>query len=75
MDAATVVFFTHEYGGTRGNPRHLNLANWRRRVWQPALRSAGLERDGQPWLPPPVRDAAHVRHPGNGCRVRLFEFG
>ena len=48
-----LLFFTHEYGGTRGRPGHLNLANWRKRVWQPALRSAGLERDGALWLPKP----------------------
>jgi integrase len=48
-----LVFFTHEHGGARGKPGHLNLANWRSRVWQPALRAAGLERGGGMWLPKP----------------------
>ena len=36
-----------------GKPGYLNLANWRKRHWQPALRSAGLERGGALWLPKP----------------------
>jgi integrase len=34
-------------------PGYLNLANWRRRHWRPALRAAGLDRGGAPWLPKP----------------------
>jgi integrase len=48
-----LVFFTHEYGGTRGEPRHLNLANWRRRVWTPAVEVARLQRNGGLWVPNP----------------------
>jgi integrase len=48
-----LVFPTHRYGGTRGQPGHLNLGNWRKRVWKPALRGANLERNGTLWLPGP----------------------
>jgi integrase len=54
----TPVIFPSFSGGYRngagvGQPGHLNLRNWRRRHWTPALRAAGLERDGKPWLPVP----------------------
>jgi integrase len=39
--------------GTRGRPVHLNLGNWRKRIWKPALEAAGLQRDGEIWLPGP----------------------
>lgn len=48
-----LLFFTHEHGGGRGAPGHLNLANWRKRNWIPALRGANLERQGELWLPGP----------------------
>lgn len=48
-----LLFFTHEYGGERGAPGHLNLGNWRKRLWTPALRGANLERAGELWLPGP----------------------
>jgi integrase len=34
-------------------PGYLNLANWRRRHWRPALRAAGLDRGGALSLPKP----------------------
>ena len=43
----------YSHGGARGRPMHLNLANWRKRVWRPALEAAGLQRDGDLWLPGP----------------------
>jgi integrase len=48
-----LLFPTYSAGGTNGTPGHVNLANWRRRHWRPALRSAGLERDATIWLPKP----------------------
>jgi hypothetical protein len=27
-----LLFFTHEFGGTRGRPGHSNLGNWRKRL-------------------------------------------
>jgi integrase len=55
---ATPLLFPTYAAGFRdgvgyGKPGHLNLANWRKRHWRPALRSAGLERDGNLWLPKP----------------------
>jgi integrase len=55
---ATPLLFPTYAAGFRngvgyGEPGHLNLANWRKRHWQPALRSVGLERDGALWLPKP----------------------
>jgi integrase len=54
----TPLLFPTYAGGFRGavgygEPGHLSLANWRRRHWRPALSSAGLERDGELWLPKP----------------------
>lgn len=43
----------YSHGGTRGRPVHLNLANWRKRIWKPALEAAGLQREGELWLPGP----------------------
>jgi integrase len=43
----------YSHGGKRGRPVHLNLANWRKRIWKPALEAAGLQRDGQIWQPGP----------------------
>jgi integrase len=43
----------YSHGGTRGRPQHLNLANWRKRIWRPALQAAGLQRDGEVWIPGP----------------------
>jgi integrase len=48
-----LLFFTHRHGGTRGEPGHLNLDNWRKRIWLPALRGANLQRAGELWLPGP----------------------
>jgi integrase len=48
-----LLFFTHRHGGTRGEPGYLNLGNWRKRNWIPALRGANLERGGELWLPGP----------------------
>jgi hypothetical protein len=54
----TPLVFPTFSGGFRngagiGVPGFLNLRNWRKRHWTPALRAAGLERDGKPWLPVP----------------------
>jgi integrase len=43
----------YSHGGARGRPVHLNLANWRKRIWKPALEAAGLQREGELWLPGP----------------------
>ena len=43
----------YSHGGTRGRPVHLNLGNWRKRIWRPALEAAGLQRYDQMWLPGP----------------------
>jgi integrase len=43
----------YSHGGTRGRPVHLNLGNWRKRIWRPGLEAAGLQRDGAIWLPGP----------------------
>ena len=48
-----LIWPVYSHGGTRGRPVHLNLANWRNRVWRPALEAAGLQRDGEFWLPGP----------------------
>jgi integrase len=48
-----ILFPTYSAGTTNGAAGHLNLRNWRKRVWRPALRAAGLERDGKLWLPRP----------------------
>jgi integrase len=48
-----LLFFTHRHGGGRGAHGHLNLGNWRKRVWLPAPRGANLERAGELWLPGP----------------------
>jgi len=58
VSIATPLLFPTYEGGFRngrgiGQPGYLNLRNWRKRVWRPALRAAGLERDGQLWLPRP----------------------
>jgi integrase len=54
----TPPLFPSYQGGFRngtgvGVPGHLNLANWRKRHWRPALRGANLQRDGELWLPKP----------------------
>jgi hypothetical protein len=54
----TPLVFPTFSGGFRngagiGVPGFPNLRNWRKRHWTPALRAAGLERDGKPWLPVP----------------------
>jgi integrase len=54
----TPLLFPTFSGGYRkgdgvGDPGYLNLRNCRKRQWTPALRAAGLERDGKPWLPVP----------------------
>jgi integrase len=54
----TPLLFPTWTGGLRdgagvGQPGHLNLANWRKRHWRPALRGANLQRGGQLWLPKP----------------------
>jgi integrase len=48
-----MLFATYSSGGTRGSAGYLNLANWRKRVWRPALRSANLQRNAGLWLPKP----------------------
>jgi integrase len=48
-----LLFFTHQHGGGRGEPGYLNLGNWRKRNWLPALRGANLQRAGGQWLPGP----------------------
>jgi integrase len=48
-----LLFFTHRYGGVRGAAVHLNLGNWRKRLWLPALRGANLQRAGALWRPAP----------------------
>jgi integrase len=54
----TPLLFPTYSGGYRsgagiGDPSHMNLRNWRKRTWRPALRAAGLERNGRLWLPVP----------------------
>jgi integrase len=58
LSLATPLLFPTYAAGYRdgvgyGKAGHLNLANWRKRHWRPALQSAGLERDGALWLPKP----------------------
>jgi integrase len=48
-----LIWPVYSHGGSRGRPVHLNLGNWRKRIWKPALEAAGLQRDGQMWLPGP----------------------
>jgi integrase len=50
---STLLWPIYSHGGTRGRPVHLNLDNWRRRIWRPAVDAAGLQRDGEFWLPGP----------------------
>lgn len=54
----TPLLFPTHAGGYRngtgvGEPGHLNLRNWRRRHWRPALRGANLQRGDELWLPVP----------------------
>jgi hypothetical protein len=49
--AAGLAVYSH--GATRGCPVHLNLGNWRNRVWPPAVDAAGLQRGDDFWLPDP----------------------
>jgi integrase len=48
-----LLFATYSHGAGRGVPGHAHHGNWAKRHWRPALRAAGLERDGALWLPKP----------------------
>lgn len=57
-----LAFTSWQGGGTRSGAGHLNLNNWRRRDWYPALDAAGLTKRGPYALRHTFDDGAGRRH-------------